>query len=102
MTPCRPRTGSWSKSTTASAVSWKSASPTGSIHLTLGQYEHCRIPVSAPVTPHWFIDFVLRNFYHTPSRRYADEMPPGGAAFDDSVSPAERRIVHVVIPKRET
>ena len=71
-------------------------------HLTLGQYEHCRIPVSAPVTPHWFIDFVLRNFYHTPSRRYADEMPPGGAAFDDSVSPAERRIVHVVIPKRET
>ena len=71
-------------------------------HLTLGQYEHCRIPVSAPVTPHWFIDFLLRNFYRTPSRCYADEMPPGGATFDDSVSPAERRVVHVVIPGRKS
>ena len=70
-------------------------------HLTLGQYERCRIPVSAPVTPHWFIDFLLRNFYHTPSRRYADEMPPGGATFDDSMSPAERQVVHVVIPRRK-
>ena len=71
-------------------------------HLTLGQYEHCRVPVSAPVTPHWFIDFLLRNFYRTPSRCYADEMPPGGATFDDSVSPAERRVVHVVIPGRKS
>ena len=69
-------------------------------HLTLGQYEHCRIPVSAPVTPHWFVDFLLRNFYRTPSRCYADEMPPAGATFDDSVSPAERRVIHVVIPRR--
>ena len=68
-------------------------------HLTLGQYEHCRIPVSAPVAPHWFIDFLLRNFYDTPRRRYTDEMPPGGAAFDESASPAERRVVHVVIPR---
>lgn len=67
-------------------------------HLTLGQYEHCRIPVSAPVTPHWFIDFVLRNFYHTPSRRDADRMPAGGETFDESMAPAERRVMHVVVP----
>lgn len=33
-------------------------------HLTLGQYENCRIPVKAPVEPALFIDFILRNFYH--------------------------------------
>ena len=67
-------------------------------HLTLGQYEHCRIPVSAPVTPHWFIDFLLRNFYQTPRRGYASEMPTGGVAFEESISLAERRVVHLVIP----
>ena len=69
-------------------------------HLTLGQYEHCRIPVSAPVTPHWFVDFLLRNFYQTPGRGYANEMPVGGATFRESISPAERRVVHLVIPGR--
>ena len=68
-------------------------------HLTLGEYEHCRIPVSAPVTPHWFIDFVLRNFYDTPSRRYADELPPAGGSFDESITSNERRVVHVVVPR---
>lgn len=68
-------------------------------HLTLGQYEHCRIPVSAPVTPHWFVDFVLRNFYHTPSARYADDIPPDAATFDESIASAERRVVHLEIPR---
>lgn len=70
-------------------------------HLTLGQYEHCRIPVSAPVTPHWFIDFLLRNFYQASGRGYAgytDEVPVGGVSFEESISPAERRVVHLVIP----
>ena len=70
-------------------------------HLTLGQYEQCRIPVTAPVTPHWFVDFVLRNFYHTSSRRYADEMPSsGGWRFDESITAAERRLVHMTVPIR--
>ena len=32
-------------------------------HFTLGDHEKCRIPVSAPVTPFRFIDFVIRAFY---------------------------------------
>ncbi|WP_251766911.1 DUF2290 domain-containing protein [Shewanella indica] len=32
-------------------------------HLTLGQFENCRIPVSMPVSPRKFILFILRNFY---------------------------------------
>lgn len=33
-------------------------------HVSFGQYENCRIPVSCPVTPRKFILFILRNFYH--------------------------------------
>lgn len=67
-------------------------------HLTLGQYEHCRIPVTAPMTPFWFIDFILRNFYHTASARYADELPTQRGSFDKSISPTEQDIVHIVVP----
>lgn len=35
-------------------------------HLTLGQYQHCRIPVTHPVSPSRFLDFLIRNFYSTP------------------------------------
>ena len=67
-------------------------------HLTLGQYRHCRVPVSAPVTPHWFFDFIVRNFYHAAFRRYADEMPVSSTAFDETIVPEERQVIHVAIP----
>ncbi len=67
-------------------------------HLTLGRYEHCRIPVSAPLTPHRFIDFILRNFYDIPARRYSDDVPAGAAVFAESMLPAERQVVHITIP----
>ena len=67
-------------------------------HLSLGQYEHCRIPVTAPMTPFWFIGFILRNFYHIASARYADELPVQGGSFDESISPTERSVVHMVVP----
>ncbi|MCK1616598.1 DUF2290 domain-containing protein [Bradyrhizobium sp. 159] len=35
-------------------------------HLTIGQYKNCRIPVSAPLTPHAFLRFILSSFYNTP------------------------------------
>ena len=68
-------------------------------HLTLGQYENCRIPVSAPLTPGRFIDFILRNFYHTAFARYADDLPVHGRPFAESILSSERNIVHVVIPR---
>ena len=33
-------------------------------HLTLGQFQNCRIPVTHAVSPNGFLLFVLRNFYH--------------------------------------
>ena len=67
-------------------------------HLTLGQYKNCRIPVTAPVTPFWFFHFILRNFYHTAFTRYAEDLPPHGDSFAESILPNERNMVHVAIP----
>lgn len=67
-------------------------------HLTLGQYQNCRIPVTAPMTPFWFIDFVLRNFYHTVHARQADALPIWDDSFAESIRPAERDVVHVMVP----
>lgn len=67
-------------------------------HLTLGQYRNCRIPVVAPVTPHSFIDFILRNFYSVAFARNAGGFPAEEEPFDESIRPAERDVVHVVVP----
>ena len=67
-------------------------------HLTLGQYENCRIPVTAPLTPVRFVDFILRNFYHTAYTQYADELPAYSVSFAESILPSERKVVHVMVP----
>lgn len=67
-------------------------------HLTLGQYKNCRIPVTAPMAPFWFIDFILRNFYHTAFAQYAERLPRYSNDFAASILPAEQAIVHIAIP----
>lgn len=67
-------------------------------HLTLGQYRDCRIPVSAPVTPFRFIEFILRNFYHRAFAIHAPAMPAAGEAFEATIRARERRLLHVVVP----
>lgn len=44
-------------------------------HLTLGQYENCRIPVCSPLGPLAFGGFILRNFYNTAFRKYSEKIP---------------------------
>ncbi len=68
-------------------------------HLTLGQYERCRIPLTAPMTPFCFINFILRNFYHTAFARYADRLPAQKGSFPESIFPIERSVVHLVVPQ---
>ena len=67
-------------------------------HLSLGQYQNCRIPVSAPITPACFIDFILRNFYSTAFTSYADGLPKSAWSFDDCILSLERSVVHVSLP----
>ena len=52
-------------------------------HLSLGQYQNCRIPVSAPITPLHFIQFILRNFYHTVHDKYAEKLPLFSQNFEE-------------------
>lgn len=67
-------------------------------HLTLGQYQNCRIPVTAPMMPFRFIDFILRNFYHTVFVWQVDGLPVQSGSFAESIRPAERDVIHVVVP----
>lgn len=67
-------------------------------HLTLGQYKNCRIPVTAPMAPFWFIDFILRNLYHTAFEKYAERLPRHSNDFAQSILPTEQVVVHVAIP----
>ena len=67
-------------------------------HLTLGQYEDCRIPVSAPLNPNMFVDFVLRNFYHNAFAPTETEFPKSNARFLTTITCEERKFLHLVVP----
>lgn len=61
-------------------------------HLTLGNYKDCRIPVSTPISPYKFIDFILRNFY---SKKYIDFFEQCDLKFDNLLSENEKKILHI-------
>jgi len=67
-------------------------------HLSLGQYENCRIPLSSAITPIGFVDFVLRNFYHTAFHSFATKLPKYARAFAESIFAEELQVVHVRVP----
>lgn len=65
-------------------------------HLTIGQYKQLRIPVSAPMTPRMFAEFILRHFY---SPSVADGLPPSKIRFPTSISELEKKTIYVMIPE---
>ena len=67
-------------------------------HLTLGQYTNCRIPVSAPLTPSIFIDFIIRNFYNTIIYRFTDKIRPGKIRFSESIVGNEKSVIYMQLP----
>lgn len=67
-------------------------------HLTLGQYRNCRIPVTAPLMPYHFIEFILRNFYHTAHEKYCDRLTACTGEFVNSIAATERGLIHVQLP----
>ena len=71
-------------------------------HLTLGDVKECRIPVSAPLTPRWFIEFILRNFYQTREHDFVTGLPAHRFSFADTLTKDESRLIHVVVPQATT
>lgn len=64
-------------------------------HLTLGQYENCRIPVSSAVSPYQFMEFILRNFYHTAQNNSCFNLTKYTDKFEKSIVSEEEALVHV-------
>lgn len=69
-------------------------------HLTLGDVERCRIPVSTPLTPRWFIEFILRYFYQTDKYDFVTELPHHRLQFDTTVTMKERSLIHILVPSK--
>lgn len=71
-------------------------------HLTFGQFDNCRIPVSHPITPYSFSLFILTNFYHRSyikNKNLLDKRLKEGrfSGFNCSITNAERRLPHLVV-----
>lgn len=69
-----------------------------SSHLTLGDAKGCRIPVTRPVPPKWFVDFVIRNFYQVEGLDILGKLPRCSSTFDRCITPNEERIIHLNVP----
>jgi len=67
-------------------------------HLTLGDVKGCRIPVSAPLSPRWFIEFILRNFYQTEEHDFVLALPGHSLTFATTLTKGESALMHVVVP----
>jgi hypothetical protein len=64
-------------------------------HLTIGQYKNCRVPVSGPLTPYTFVNFILRAFYNTPHKSFCNEMMEGPLEIVTTITDRERRHMHL-------
>ncbi len=66
-------------------------------HLTLGQYQNCRIPVTCPLTPVRFVNFVVRNFYFLARELATFDSAALGRSFPETITERERSILHVSV-----
>jgi hypothetical protein len=67
-------------------------------HLTLGQYENCRIPVVSALTPYQFLSFIMINFYHTAHTKYNSVFSVFKDCFEATVFAEERELIHINTP----
>lgn len=63
-------------------------------HFTVGQYRNCRIPVIGALTPHRFLNFVLRAFYNTPYHELCSEWKSSISDFAATATERERSDLH--------
>ena len=67
-------------------------------HVTLGQYPHCRIAASGPITPYYFVEFVLRSFYRTASWLATEHLPKPRVRIPLTITDLERSLLHFGLP----
>ncbi|MFN8138494.1 MAG: DUF2290 domain-containing protein [Fimbriimonadales bacterium] len=64
-------------------------------HLSLGQYENCRIPVTSPVSPRQFVAFILDSFYNSAFELCRSTFPNHQDLFPECISAEDTKKVHV-------
>ena len=67
-------------------------------HLTLGQYQFCRIPVTAGVAPRMFIEFILTSFYKVKHLSLDKDLLKSSLRFPASIKDSELGVLHIGIP----
>ena len=67
-------------------------------HLTIGQYSNCRIPVSSALPPSQFVNFVIRNFYHTAYNKYCEQIRMYTNDFPRTLFDEEEKMMYVSVP----
>lgn len=67
-------------------------------HLTIGQYSNCRIPVSSALPPSQFVDFIIRNFYHTAYNKYCEKIRMYANEFPRTLFDEEEKMMYVSVP----
>jgi len=67
-------------------------------HLTLGQYKHCRIPVSGPVTPVAFLEFIVHNFYSVSEAPRTSLSASSSTSFERNIADSSIALSHLVVP----
>ncbi|WP_374587329.1 DUF2290 domain-containing protein [Pimelobacter simplex] len=70
----------------------------GRAHVTFGQYPHCRIAATGPITPFYFIEFVVRSFYRTKTLLPTEKLPTRRLTPDSTITINERALVHFGVP----
>lgn len=64
-------------------------------HLTLGQYQNCRIPVMSAVLPAVFLEFIASSFYKSPTGLWSLRDPNDAKLSGVSLTTAESGCLHL-------
>lgn len=67
-------------------------------HVTLGQYPHCRIAASGPITPYYFIELIVRAFYRTKTALPTEKLPTPRLTTPSTITLNEQALVHFGVP----
>lgn len=64
-------------------------------HMTIGQYQNCRIPVRSAITPFQFINFIFNNFYNNILFNTELHSKCNDLYFGSSITPSESNFMHL-------
>lgn len=67
-------------------------------HMTIGDVDGCRIPVTSAMTPRWFFEFVLRNFYQTKEHDFVAWLPAHRLHLPQTITAREQGLIHIAVP----